>query len=73
MLSENKITIEAKTAIDETAICRFFAVIKPAEKDVSFVTQQYDKEACKKHRQTVREDQAEFEDFAYFLADELFK
>lgn len=72
MITEKKITVDAKTYVDDTPICSWIAVLKPEINDVSFLTRQLDKLACKEHRDIVRADQAAFEDEVYDLMDVLY-
>lgn len=72
MLSTKKITIEAKTIIDDKEIMGYRATIEPGKNDdVMFYAYQIDKPACKEHRELVRREQAEFEDYAYNLQEKL--
>lgn len=70
MLSTKKITIEANTVVDEKMIHCHRAIISGDE--VTMLPYQIDKAACKEHRVVVREDQAEFEDYAYDMQEKLF-
>lgn len=70
MLTNKKISITAKTMIDDNEIAGYGAVINTEnENDVSFFHKQVDKYACKLHRDDVRADQAEFEDLAYQIEE----
>lgn len=71
MLTEKKIVMEAKTVVNEVEICNMTAIIKVDTEDVSFHNRMLDKVACKDHRVTLRADQAEFEDMAYQLLDDM--
>lgn len=71
MLANTRITIVADTVIDENKIASFGAIINTDTNDLSLTTRYVDKEACKVHRDVVRADQAEFEDYAYALQDQL--
>lgn len=73
MITEKKISIDAKCSIDNesTPICQFIAVLKPEVNDISFLTRQIDKAACKEYRDIVRADQAAFEDEVYALMDNM--
>lgn len=68
MLTGKRITIVEKSVVNEVEIARFTATIEGAS-EVSFAHQHLDKEACKANRDTVRADQAAFEDFAYSIQD----
>lgn len=70
MLSgKRNITIEEKSIVKEKEIARFRAIIENGE--VTFLPLMLDKEACKEHREELRKDQAEFEDYIYQLQDSL--
>lgn len=71
MLTENKITFAAKSVINDTEIANFGAILNTDTFDLSIYARQVDKEACKGHRDVVRKDQADFEDFAYRVQDML--
>lgn len=71
MLSTMKITLEAKTVVDEKEIHGHRAII--SEDGVSMLPYQIDKAACKEQRAVVRADQAEFEDYAYDMQEKLFE
>lgn len=64
-----KINVEAKCIVDDKEVKGFRAVITSDSEDVSFHHWDIDKAAVKEHRQTVRADQAEFEDYAYKLQE----
>ena len=66
-----KITIEEKSVINGAEIAGFRAVFSGA-KDITFLPYQINKEACKENRKELREDQADFEDYAYNLQEEMF-
>lgn len=71
MLAERKITIEEKTVANEKAIAIHRAVIEG--KKIIFLPHQIDAEACKAERETLREDQAKFEDAAYLTQEKILK
>lgn len=73
MLTANKkITIEAKSVVNGVEVKGFRAVIDTETPDnIKFIPWEIDKAACKEHRQAVRTDQAEFEDYAYQMQDEI--
>lgn len=71
MLTENKITFAAKSVINDTEIASFGAILNTDTLDLSIYAKQIDKGACKEHRDVVRKDQADFEDFAYRVQDML--
>ena len=71
MLTNKKITFEAKTTIEDKEIARYIAVLDLENGNLNFYPRQLDTDACKKNRDVVRADQAEFEDFAYSVQDKL--
>ncbi len=71
MLSNKRLTIIADTIIDEVKIASFGAVLNLDTMELSMTSRHIDKEACKVHRDVVRADQQEFEDYAYSLQDML--
>lgn len=67
-----KMVIEGNSVIDGVTVARFFSIIDLANpKNISLSTRQIDKDACKEHRDTVRADEAEFEDYAYSMQDKI--
>lgn len=70
MLSK-KIIITGNTVVDEVEIASYSAVLNTNDMDLSLISRYVDKEACKIHKDVVRADQAEFEDYAYYLQDML--
>ena len=71
MLSSTRITIVSDVIVDEVKIASFGAILNAETNDLSLTTRHIDKEACKIHKDIVRADQAEFEDYAYALQDQL--
>lgn len=71
MLSNNRITIVADSVVGENKIASFGAILNIDNMDLSLTTRHIDKDACKIYRDVVREDQKEFEDYAYSLQDML--
>jgi hypothetical protein len=69
MLTKKKISIIAKTIVDEVEIATHSALLDADTGDLSFHTRHDDKAACKEHREVVRADAAEFEDFAYSVQE----
>lgn len=69
MLAKKKITVSADTIINDVRIATHAAILDIEENDLSLYTRQIDKEACKEHKEVVRADRAEFEDFAYALQE----
>ena len=70
MLSANKVLIESKCTVDGKEIAGFRAMFNTdAPEEMSLLPYQIDKVACKEHRDTVRTDQAAFEDYAYSIQD----
>lgn len=73
MLGKKKITISADTIVDEVKIATHAAILEIDDNDLSLYTRQLDKEACKIHKEIVRADRAEFEDFAYAMQEQYCK
>lgn len=80
MLNNTKLTIIADSVIydneateDQERIASFGAVFDLNTMDVSFTSRYINKEACKIHRDIVRADQAEFENYVYDLQDHMKK
>lgn len=71
MLNEKKITIISKSVIDEVEVAQYSAILDATSGELSFYTRQIDKPMCKLHKETVRADLAEFEDFAYAVQDSI--
>lgn len=69
MLNEKKITIISKSVVDEVEIAQYSAILDAESGELSFYTRQLDKPMCKLHKEIVRADLAEFEDFAYAVQD----
>ena len=65
MLSKKTITISANTVVDDVKIATHSAILDVGTNDLSMYTRLIDKEACKIHKEILRADRAEFEDFAY--------
>lgn len=65
MLSKKKITVSADTFVGEVKIATHAAILDVEENDLSLYCRQIDKAACADHKDIVRSDRAEFEDFAY--------
>lgn len=64
MVTNKRIAVMADTVVNEKRIASHSAIIG-ADGDISFNTRYLDNEACKEHRDIVREDRAEVEDLAY--------
>lgn len=69
MLSNKRMTLIAETIIDDVKIASYGAILDLSSMDLSFTSRQIDKGACKTYKEVVREDQAEFEDYAYIIQD----
>lgn len=65
MLIAKKITVSADTVVDEAKIATHAAILDVEKNDLSLYCRQIDKAACAEHKDIVRADRAEFEDFAY--------
>ena len=55
--------------VDDVKIASFGAVVNVDTLELSLTGRYIEKEACKEHRDIVRADQAELEDFAYRIQD----
>ena len=71
MLSNQRITIVADTVVDEVKIATYGAILNVETGELSLTNRNIDNEACKVHKDIVRADRAEFEDFAYMIQDNL--
>ena len=71
MLSGKRISIVADSVIDGEKVASFGAVLNPETLEMSMTGRYINKDACKVHRDIVRADQAEFEDYAYAVQDTL--
>ena len=71
MLDNKRITIVGESLVDGEKIATFGAVLNLNDMELSMTGLYIDKEACKSHRDIVRADQGEFEDYAYMLQDTL--
>lgn len=69
MLTNKRISIVAKTIINDVEIATHSALLDADTGDLSFHTRHDDKPACKENRDMVRADTAEFEDFAYSVQE----
>lgn len=71
-LTTKKVTLEAKSVVDNKEIMGFRAIFEPETKgEVTLLHYQIDKAACKEHRNVIREDQSNFEDYAFAMHEEL--
>lgn len=78
MLNGKRLTIVSDSVVqvdDEKEIkaATFGAILDIDTMKLSFTSRHIDEEACKKYRDHVRKDQADFEDYAYDLQDRLMK
>jgi hypothetical protein len=71
MLAKKKITIVGESVVNDAKIASFGAVIDVDADTMNFYHKHTDPEACKTHRNVVRADQATFEDFAYYVQEEV--
>ena len=71
MLSNQRITIVADTVVDEVKIATYGAILNVETGELSLTNRNIDNEACKVHKDIIRADRAEFEDFAYMIQDNL--
>ena len=70
-LSNKRLTIIAESVVDDEKIASYGAILDLNNLELSLSNRHIDKEACKTHRDIVRADQAEFEDYAYMIQDQL--
>ena len=71
MLNNQRITIVADTVVDEVKIATYGAILNVETGELSLTNRNIDNDACKVHKDVVRADRAEFEDFAYMIQDTL--
>lgn len=71
MLTKTRITIVADTVVDDTVIASHGAILDIETNKLSLTARHVNTEACKQHKDIVREDRAKFEDFAYSMQDML--
>ena len=69
MLNNKRITIVADTVIDEVKIATYGAILDVVTGELSLTARNVDADAAKAHKDLVRADRAEFEDFAYMIQD----
>ena len=69
MLNNKRMTIIADTVVDEAKIATYGAILDLITGELSLTTRNIDNDACKTHKEVVRADRAEFEDFAYMMQD----
>ena len=69
MLSNHKVSIIADTIVNDAKIATFSATLDVDTNNLTLGVRHVDKEACKEHRDIVRDDQKKFEDYAYYLQD----
>lgn len=69
---KEKITVSGKSMIDGVEVCGYQALIDSSNPaDIAFTDWQVNKEMYKANRAECRMDQAEFEDYAYTIQDEM--
>lgn len=72
LVKKEKITITGKSIIDGKEVCGYQAQIDSENpSDIALTDWQVDKEMYKANRAACRADQAEFEDYAYTVQDEM--
>ena len=71
MLNNKRLTIVAETVLDDEKIASYGAILNLDTMELSLTNRHIDKEACKLNKELVRADQAEFEDYAYMVQDQL--
>lgn len=69
MLFGHKISVIADTVIDGVKVATFSASLDVETNNLTLATRHIDKNACKEHRDIIRDDQKKFEDYAYSLQD----
>ena len=70
--SIKKVTLEGNSIIDGVIVAHFTAAINSDDPNqMTLTSTQVNKAACKEHRVAVRKDEAEFEDYAYAIQDEM--
>jgi hypothetical protein len=69
MLTNKRMTLVSDVVVDDVKIASFGAIIDLDTNDISLTSRHIDKDACKVHRDVVRADQKEFEDYAYSVQD----
>lgn len=70
MLTNKIIIITGESEFEGIAIAKFLANINLDTSDISFSTQQINKEACKEHSDIFRADRVHFEDMVYSIQDD---
>lgn len=70
-LENKKLTITADTMIGDSKIVGYGAVIDLGTGKMNIFERRGDAELIKENRDIVREDRAEFEDFAYSVQDDI--
>ena len=71
MLDNMRVSIVADTVMDDVRIATYGAVLNPETGEMHLTSRNLDIEACKIHRDLVRAERAEFEDYAYMVQDQL--
>lgn len=67
-----KVTLEGNSVIDGAIVAHFTASINSDDPNqMTLTSTQVNKAACKENRVAVRKDEAEFEDYAYTIQDEM--
>lgn len=69
MLNNKRMTIVADTVVDESKIATYGAILDLITGELSLTARNIDNAACKTHKDIVRADRNEFEDFAYAMQD----
>lgn len=71
MLNNKKLSITADTIVNDVKICSFGAILDLSTGMMNIFERRGDAEVIKENRDIVREDRAEFEDFAYSVQDDV--
>lgn len=69
MLTGKKLIFTANTSVNDTDIAKHTASLNLVTNELVMGIQRLDPEACKEHREEVRSDVADFEDFVYDLQE----
>ena len=70
-MANKRLTIVADTVVDDVKIATYGAVLDVETGELALTNRHIDNEACKIHKDIVRADRTEFEDFAYMIQDML--
>lgn len=71
MLANKRVAILGDTVVNDAKIASYGATLNIETGELSLTSRNIDAEACKIHKNIVRADRAEFEDYAYMVQDAL--